>query len=43
LQNDPYHSSETCDEQLKTEIYDDTRFPFMADGRNFTTIVQNST
>ena len=37
------YSEEDCDRELKTEIYDDSRFPYMAEGKNFTTIYQNST
>jgi hypothetical protein len=36
--SDYSYSEEDCDRELKTEIYDDSRFPFMADGKNFTTI-----
>ena len=30
-------ASDTCDALLKTEIYDDSRFPEMYEGRNYTT------
>ena len=35
-------SSETCDELLKTEIYDDSRFPTMFESKNYSTIYQQS-